>query len=192
MHPQYGEIEREANDLTSRIQRMSNDNITDGRLMGLYRTSLEDDRAPDTNEVLEVYEEVNVTMPDIVKRRLEEVQDFHRQIVVNRRSYLQSEMQKIEATRTQRNLDLQQETERRAQLLGVLRTHGALQEYTSLQELHLDLVSRRNDVDSRISNLRRFEQGRSEVRVNRELLLQAARRDFEESREKRTSSPSED
>ena len=164
MHPQYGEIEREANELTSRIQRMSNDNIADGRLMGLYHTSLEDDRAPDTNEVLEVYEEVNVTMPDIVKRRLEEVQDFHRQIVANRRSYLQSEMQKIEATRTQRNLDLQQETERRAQLLGILRTHGALQEYTSLQELHLDLVSRRNDVDSRISNLRRFEQGRSEVR----------------------------
>ena len=186
VHPQYGEIEREANELTSRIQRMSNDNIADGRLVGLYRTSLEDDRAPDTNEVLEVYEEVNVTMPDIVKRRLEEVQDFHRQIVANRRSYLQSEMQKIEATRTQRDLDLQQETERRAQLLGVLRTHGALQEYTSLQELHLDLVSRRNDVDSRISNLRRFEQGRSEVRVNRELLLQAARRDFEESRENRT------
>ena len=186
VHPQYSEIEREANELTSRIHQMSNDNIADGRLLDLYRASLQDDRPPDTEKLLQVYEEVGVTMPDIVKRRLEDVRDFHYQIVANRRSYLQSEIQKIESARNQRDLDLQRETEKRAQLLGVLRTHGALQEFTSLQELHLDLVSKRNDVDSRISNLRRFEQGRSETRVNRELLLQTARRDFEERRERRT------
>ena len=57
-----------------------------------------------------------------------------------------------------------------------------MQEYTRLQELHLQTIARRNDIDSRITNLKRFEQGRSEVRVNRELLLQTARREFEERR----------
>ena len=187
VHPQYAEIEEEVNELTSRIQQMSNANITDGRLVDLYSSSLEDDQDPDTDELLEVYQEVGVTMPDMVRRRLEEVQDFHRQIVANRRTYLQSEIQRIESGRSQRGFELQAAIERRAQLLEVLQTHGALQEFTALNELHLDLVSRRNDVDNRISNLQRFEQGRSEVRVSRELLLQTARRDFEERREARAT-----
>ena len=187
VHPQYAEIEQEVNALTSRIQQMSNANIADGRLLDLYRSSLEDDQDPGTDELLEVYQEIGITMPDMVRRRLDEVQDFHRQIVSNRRAYLQSEIQSIESGRSQRNLELQSEIEKRAQLLGVLQTHGALEEYTALQELHLDLVSRRNDVDNRISNLQRFEQGRSELRVSRELLLQTARRDFEERRERRAT-----
>ena len=187
VHPQYADIELTVNDLTSSIQQMSNANIADGRLADLYLSSLEDDQDPGTDELLEVYQEVGVTMPDMVRRRLEEVQDFHRQIVVNRRAYLQSEIQRIESGRSQRDLDLQAAIEKRAQLLEVLQTHGALQEFTALNELHMDLVSRRNDVDNRISNLQRFEQGRSEVRVNRELLLQTARRDFEERREGRAT-----
>ena len=187
VHAEYAEIEQDANLLTSRIQQMSNANIADGRLLDLYQSSLEDDQDPGTDDLLELYQEVGVTMPDIVRRRLEEVQDFHRQIVSNRRAYLQSEIQRIESNISQRRLELQSDMERRAQLFSVLRTHGALQEFTALEELHLGLVSRRNDVDNRISNLQRFEQGRSEVRVKRELLLQTARRDFDERREARTT-----
>ena len=187
VHPQYAEIEQTVNELTSSIQQMSNANIADGRLVDLYRSSLEDDQDPDTDALLEVYQEVGVTMPEMVRRHLEEVQDFHRQIVANRRAYLQSEIQRVESGRSQRSLELQAAIEKRAQSLQVLQTHGALQEFTALNELHLDLVSRRNDVDNRISNLQRFEQGRSEVRVSRELLLQTARRDFEERREGRAT-----
>ena len=185
VHPQYEEIEQEANDLTSTIQQLSNANLADGRLVDLYRSSLQDDQAPDAADVLAVYDAVGVTMPELVRRRLDEVEDFHRQIIANRRAYLESEIQRIEANRNQRELQIQSGVERRAQLLEVLKTHGALLEYTRLQELHLDLISTRNDLDNRISNLRRFEQGRSEVRVNKELLLQTARREFEERREVR-------
>ena len=185
VHPQYEEIEREANDLTSTIQQLTNENLADARLVDLYRTSLGEDQAPDSEDVLEVYQAVGVTMPELVRRRLDEVEDFHRQILANRRSYLESEIQRIETSRNQRQTQIQAEVEKRAQLLEVLQTHGALQEYTRLQEIHLGLISRRNDIDNRINNLKRFEQGRSEIRVNRELLLQTARREFEESREAR-------
>lgn len=183
VHPQYEEIEQETNDLTSTIQQLANANLADGRLADLYRSSLEEDQAPDAEEVLEVYQAVDVAMPELVRRRLDEVEDFHRQIIANRRAYLESEIQRIETSRNQRELQLQSRIDRRARLLEVLQTYGALQEYTRLQELHLDLIARRNDLDNRISNLRRFEQGRSEIRVNRELLLQTARREFEERRE---------
>ena len=185
VHPQYEEIEREANDLTSTIQQLSNENLADSRLSDLYRTSLEEDQVPDVGEVIEVYQAVGVTMPDLVRRRLEEVEEFHRQILTNRRDYLESEIQRIQTNRNMRETQIQAGIERRAELLEVLQANGALQEYTRLQELHLDLIARRNDIDTRIYNLKRFEQGRSEVRVNRELLLQTARREFEERREVR-------
>ena len=110
-------------------------------------------------------------MPELVQRRFEEVEEFHRQIVANRRSYLEAEIQRIESRRSQRQVQKEAGVEKRAQLLEVLQTHGALQEYTRLQELHLGLLSIRNDIGNRITNLRRFERGRSEMRINRELLL---------------------
>ena len=185
VHPQYYEIEQEANELTSSIQQLTNDNLADGRLLDLYRSSLASEQDPDTEELHEVYQAVGITMPDLVRRRLDEVKDFHHQLLSNRRTYLQAEIQRIETKKSQRDLQIQAAIEKRAQLLDVLQTHGALQEYTQLQELHLGLVARRNEVNSRIANLKRFEQGSSELKIKRELLLQTARRDFEERREAR-------
>ena len=185
VHARYREIEQEANELTSTIHQLLNANLADGRLVDLYRSSLEHDQEPDTREVLEIYHTIGVNMPDLVRRRLDEVQDFHRQILANRRAYLESEIQGIELNRSQRELQLRAAVDRRARLLEVLRTHGALQEYTQLQELHLGIIAKRNDIDNRIAYLRRFEEGRSEVRVNKELLLQTARREFEERRDAR-------
>ena len=185
VHDRYQEIEQEANELTATIQQLSNANVADGRLLSLYRGSLEDDQVPDAPEVLEVYEAVGVAMPELVRRRLSDVQDFHHQLLANRQAYLQSEIQRIESNRSRRDLEIHERTERRAQLLEVLQTHGALQEHTQLNGLYLKLVARRDEVDNRIANLARFEQGRSEVRIRRELLLQTARREFDEMREAR-------
>ncbi len=185
VHPEFQEIEQEANELTATIQQLSNANLVDGRLAKLYRDSLEVDQEPDMAEVLQVYEELGITMPDLVRRRIDEVEEFHRQILANRKAYLDSEIQRIEFDRSQRQLQIRAAIDRRAKLLAVLQSHGALHEYTQLQELHLESVSRRNDISIRINNLRRFEEGKSQLRVERELLLQAARIDFEERRDSR-------
>lgn len=188
VHPQYREIEQEANVLTSTVQQLTNASLADGRLADLYRDSLQDDEVsnnPETRDVIEIYQAVGVAMPALVRRRLDEVQDFHRQIVANRRDYLQSEIQRIESHRNQRQLEIERTINRRAQLLEVLQTHGALQEFTRLQELYFGIISKLEEVRNRIANLKRFEQGKSEVRVEKELLLQTARRDFEERRNAR-------
>ena len=182
VHPQYTEIEQEANELTATIQELTNANLVDGALADLYRDSLEDEQDPGAEETLEVYRAVGIAMPALVRRRLSEVQDFHRQLLTNRRAYIQAEIQRIEANKSQRKLHIQDASERRAQLLGVLQAYGALNEYNRLQELHLAVVSELNDIDRRIDNLRRFEQGKSEARVKREILVQTARREFEERR----------
>ena len=119
VHPRYRETEEEANQLTTQIHQLSNANLADRRLTDLYRASLEDEQEPDTEEVLETYRAAGVTMPDLIRRRLDEVQDFHRQLLSNRRAYLQSEIQRIASNLTQREAQIQEYTGRRAQLLAM-------------------------------------------------------------------------
>ena len=185
VHPQYNDIEDEANQLTSLIHDLTNDNLVYRRLLDLYQASMNETQDPHMIDVTAVYQEASVTLPEIVRRRLEDVEAFHTQIVANRHAYLNSEIQKIERARSEREVQLNEAIDRRSKLFDVLQTHGALQEYNHLHELHLDVIAKRNDIDNRISNLNRFEQGRSDVRVRRELLLQTARRDFDERRESR-------
>ena len=185
VHPNYESIEEETTELTSTIQRLTNDNISDRRLQDLYQTAISTEINPDATDVLDVYEAIGLIMPDLVRRRLDDVRAFHRHLIANRRDYLQSEIQRIEVKRNRREIELHAAIARRARLLEVLRAHGALREYTYLQELHLDLIARRNEIDNRINNLRRFEQGWSELTVRRETLLQVARREFEERRDAR-------
>ena len=182
VHPRYYEIEQEANQLTSTIQLLANANIADRRLIDLYENSLEAERGPDPTELLELYEEVGTTMPELVRRRLEEAQEFHQRIIANRKDFLQSEIQRIEEKRTQREIQIRDASDKRAELMGFLQSHGALEEYTRLQELHLNLIADRNDLDHRIADLRKFEQGKSEVRIKRERLLLTTRREFKERR----------
>ena len=185
VHPRYYEIEQQTNQLTSTIHELTNANLVDGRLIDLYRNTIEEEQIPDTSELLEIYEAVGVAMPELIRRRLDEVQEFHQRIIANRRDYLESEIQRINHQRSQRELQIREASEQRAQLLGILKTHGALGEYTRLQELHLHLIAKRNDLDNRIGDLRKFEQGKSDLRIKRELVLKDARLEFEENRANR-------
>ena len=182
IHYEYSDIEREANDLTAIIQELKNSNFVDVRTLDLYHSSLEKENAPEAAEVLGIYRAVGRTMPDLVSRQLEEVERFHEQLLINRREYLQSEIQRLTENRQEREQEIQRLGDRRARLMETLRVYGALEEYTELQERHMETSSELENVKGRIENLKRFEVGRSDVRLRREGLLQAARLEFEEQR----------
>jgi uncharacterized protein YydD (DUF2326 family) len=61
-----------------------------------------------------------------------------------------------------------------------LQSYGALEEYTKLQELYLDNRSSLNDIIQRIDELRKIDDGKSSLKIEKELLTQKARRDYEE------------
>ena len=86
-------------------------------------------------------------MPDLVRRRLDEAQEFHQRVIANRRDYLQSEIQSFEERRSRRESQIRSASDERADLLGILQSHRALDEYTRLQELHLNLIADRKDLD---------------------------------------------
>jgi uncharacterized protein YydD (DUF2326 family) len=180
--PQYHELEANANRLTAEIHEATNNNIADKKILEFYQSSLEAENEPSPDDVTHIYESVGIELPGLVVRRLEEVEIFHRRLIENRRDFLSTEIERIRRDVSSRERLIREKTEQRASLLEVLQTHGALEEYTRLQELYLEIVSNLNEINKRIEELNKFEEGKSALNIEKERLLQRARRDYQERR----------
>jgi len=180
--PQYHELEANANRLTAEIHEATNNNIGDKKILEFYQSSLEAENEPSPDDVTHIYESVGIELPGLVVRRLEEVEIFHRRLIENRRDFLSTEIERIRRDVSSRERLIREKTEQRASLLEVLQTHGALEEYTRLQELYLEIVSNLNEINKRIEELNKFEEGKSALNIEKERLLQRARRDYQERR----------
>lgn len=185
VHPQYREIEEQANQLTQAIHHDTNSNIADTQLLTMYRASIEQEREPAQGEVTRLYEEAGIALPGLVQRRLEEVQAFHTQIVVNRRQFLAAEIDRLTRVIAQRTEAIAQKTAQRASYMQILQTYGALEEYMELQQLHVNTEAQIRDIDHRIASLRRLEEGQSELRLEQEHLQRRARHDYDERKAQR-------
>jgi uncharacterized protein YydD (DUF2326 family) len=185
VHPEYNRIEEQASVLTRQIHGLANQNVTDGRLLEHYRRSVAEesgaadaDRASKTLE--EAYREAGVVLPDLVKKRLEDVKQFHQALVRGRRDFLSSEAERLEREIARRKQEVSELDGRRSSFMQVLETHGALAEYNRLQALQQDAQNKLEDVSRRIKQLKELDQGRSQLRIELETLRQKTRQDLED------------
>lgn len=58
--------------------------------------------------------------PDAVKRTLDEARNFHRQIVSNRRDFLEAEINRIQQAMIERDNQIKELTDHRAKVMQVL------------------------------------------------------------------------
>jgi len=171
VHPEYHELQQEVDILTREIHEITNENVFNRQLLTFYESSLQQESEPSQHEITRLYETAGIELPGLVIRRLEEVEAFHRQIVENRREFLSTEVQRLRRTISELDQIARSKIDQRASRLEVLQSHGALEEYTRLQELYLDTRSNLNEINQRIDELRRVEEGKSALRIEKELLL---------------------
>jgi uncharacterized protein YydD (DUF2326 family) len=178
--PQYRDIEKKATELTAAIHKFVNENVSDKRLLDYYESSIRDEQPVAQDNIQQIYKEAGVLLPGHVTKRLEDVQAFHSKIVANRKNYLQSEITRLNDAISAREKNISKLSEERSSLLTILKTHGALEEYTKLQQLHLRTVSQLEDLKKRIDNLKKFEQGSSALKIDQQKLQMKTRSDYEE------------
>lgn len=180
VHEQYRDIEREANRLTEEIHKVSNENFGKRRSLTTYERSLAEEAPPNSSEVLALYEEAQVSLPEAVRRRVEEVDAFHRTVVTNRQQFLAAECERLRAEIQANEARTRTLNEERAVHLNILKTHRALEEFTQLQEKLVSLRTQARDIKHVIENLQKLRQGEGEIRVQSAQLEQSGRRDYEE------------
>jgi uncharacterized protein YydD (DUF2326 family) len=180
VHPQYSELEQRANQLTVAVHEMTNQNFVDQRLLTSYEASLKTESEPSTNDLSRLYSSAGVELQTSVIRTLEEVEEFHRKLIVNRRSFLSDEVKKLKIDLSSRSKIIKDKIEERATLLNILNTHGALDEFTRLNELYLKTRSDLNEIEKRIQELETIDDNKSALIIEKAKLLQDARQDHHE------------
>jgi uncharacterized protein YydD (DUF2326 family) len=178
--PEYKALEREANEITRVIDGMNVENVIDGDLLQQLRASLSDEAAPDLGDVTRLYAEAGVVLPEMVRRRFDEVERFHQTIIENRRTHLTAEIASAETRIAKRDQSTAERDRRRRQIMGVLRSGGALEHYTSLREEAGRAEAEVEGLRQRLDTAERIESTKAELDIERANLTKALRDDIHE------------
>ncbi len=180
VHPQYVQIENEANDLTRQIHDLSNHVLQLKRLIDFHEDSIKEEQPANDARVIELYEEAGIALAAPLTKRLEDVQAFHVQVTRNRRDYLRSEVIRLNLELENTRIKIETLSNRKAELMSVLQSHGALEEYSELQKLNLGNRTSLDVIENQIEQLNRIETETSQITIEREQLHLDARIDLDE------------
>jgi len=180
--PQYGDLQRRLDVATTQIKDAMSEVTLNDNLINLYSHRLQEESEVDTASVISLYEEVGVSLPELVRRSVEEVVTFHRDISQNRRSYLEAEIGRLRGLVTARRAELDQLEAGRQELLRQLQSGGALDDLTELQARFSQLSGQLEALGARADEIRRLEAGKENLKIERQQLRQQALVDHYERR----------
>lgn len=182
VHPQYENIQTTVDQQTAEIHRLVNENVLLRRKLAQYKEAVESEQPPDPEAIESLYKEVGIVFPGAVKKTLADAKDFHFKIIENRKAFLSTEIERIEAEIKTREKQTQELTNKRAELLEILQTHGALQEHTRLQEHHVETKERLEQIRSSISNISELTSKKRTIKIARTELAKVMEQDHQEKR----------
>ena len=177
---EYQTYENEASELTRQLGAMADDNTIDRQLLSDLEKSLSDETSPSADDLEALYKEANVVLPETVVRRFEDVRAFHESVVENRRLYLEGEIQSARRRISQREQQMQIMDARRAEVMGLLNTYGALEQRDKLRAELTRLEVETATLRDRYAAAEQLEGEKTELDIERGQLLLRLRQDFRE------------
>ena len=140
--------------LPQQVEQANTVGGVDQAMLSFYQESLVQERPPEAGKLAKVYQEAGVGWPDGIRKRLQDVQASHDKLIVNRRAFGETEVSRLTQAVGQRTQEVRRLSDERADLLSVLRTHGALAEYAELQRLQNEETAKFSAVNQKIANLK--------------------------------------
>ncbi len=180
VHPQYSKIQEQANQLTKEIHDIANQCTINKRILDKYRESIVQEKDVSAVKVKQVYEEAGFVFPGSLVKKLDQVSGFHKEIIKNRKEFLETEIDRLSREIEAQEANVQRLSNQRAELMAVLETHGALEEHTKLQGRAAERKEQLAEIKNRIENLNRFEEGKNSLKIAKGELHQNTRRDYQE------------
>ena len=182
--PEYRELEVESAKLTRQLNELANANTIDFAAIRDLEGALTSEIPPDLEDLQTIYQEAGVTLPGLVKRRYEDVKSFHESVVRNRKDYLSSELEAAKLRIEIRDGKKAQLDQRRAEIMGILKSHGALDQFLKLQGELGRLESEVESVRQRFEAAEQLEGTKNELEIERNRLTIRLRRDFAEQKDR--------
>ena len=182
--PEYRELELESAKLTRQLNELANANTIDFAAIRDLEGALTSEIPPDLEDLQTIYQEAGVALPGLVKRRYEDVKSFHESVVRNRKDYLSSEVEAAKLRIEIRDGKKAQFDQRRAEIMGILKSHGALDQFLKLQGELGRLESEVESLRQRFEAAEQLEGTKNELEIERNRLTIRLRRDFAEQKDR--------
>ena len=183
--PQYDEFVKQSNSFTEGIHAALNSKKEYELLTQAYDRNLHEEVDVDPTLVLKLYKEAEIDLPDLVKKRLEDVKEFNRLIVRNRRDFLRNEINRLQGEIIKLELQIEDYTKKRADLNSLIKSHKSQDEYEELIKLHQRTLGELENTKNRIMNMKKFDEGKRELTKDLEILVHEANLDLEAREAKR-------
>lgn len=181
--PEYAELEREASVITRDISVFNDENTIDRELILQLRNAIDSEQPPAADNLDRLYREAGVILPGTVGKRFDEVAAFHQAVVQNRRAHLANEIEAADTRIAARDSSREQLDGRRRQLMGILRSGGALEHYARLQEEAGRAEAEAEGLRQRLATAERIESTKVELEIERARLLKTLQNDLHERQE---------
>ena len=178
--PHYRESELEADDLTQKLSNLANANVIDTALENDLERAMKSESPPPLTELEEIYAEAGIVLPDVAVKRYEEVSSFHASVIRNRQDYLKEEMESTKQRINMREQEKDRLDQRRAEVMSLLKSHGALDQFSLLQA---EVGRKQADAESlrqRFDIAEQLEGRKNELDIERNRLALRLRRDLSE------------
>ncbi len=182
--PQYSELESEADQLTRKISDISNANVIDTGSIRDLETAMHSESPPPIAELESIYAEAGISLPGVAVKRYDEVRLFHESVIRNRRDYLSGELESARERILARDQEKQSLDERRSVVMNLLKSHGALDQFSRLQTETARKEAEVELLRQRFSAAEQLEGTKNELDIERNRLTLRLRRDFSEQKER--------
>lgn len=183
VHDEYYVIQDEADSYTSDIHQLLNEISLHEQAIQQYDENIHQERDITVDEVQAIYSEAGIYFSKSLQKKLGDIQEFHRVVVLNRAQYLKDEIKRLKTLAKEKRQAVENLSAKKERAMDVLNSHGALDEFSQLQGRVTSLQQQYDEVTSRINKLIEFSNGMSHIAIEIEELRQAMQKDYIERRE---------
>lgn len=170
----HKEVEQKLNQVISEINEQSVIYHNTNRKLEKLKSSYSDVSSIDLDKIQKLYNETVTTFGNFVKKSLDEVIDFKKQLLANRNKYLLEEEKKLQSSIDQSFKQLEKLEKNRSQLFSLLKERGALDRIESTYER---LVNEKTLLERNTSIVREIDEI-EEILGNSNIVIAELKRDI--------------
>ncbi|MDF0720598.1 DUF2326 domain-containing protein [Kaistella sp. PBT33-4] len=170
----HREVEQKLNQVISEINEQSVIYHNTNRKLEKLKASYSNVSSIDLDKIQKLYNETITTFGNFVKKSLDEVIDFKKQLLANRNKYLLEEEKKLQSSIDQSFKQLEKLERNRSQLFSLLKERGALDRIESTYER---LVNEKTLLERNTSIIREIDEI-EEILGNSNIVIAELKRDI--------------
>ena len=177
---EYHELEQEASRITDDLAVLADENMLDIRYINELKNTMEEEAPPSPPELLKLYQEAGVILPDNILRRFGEVKAFHESVILNRKSYLQTEVAAANHRIDSRNKKQERLDARRGEIMQILNSNGALDHFAGIQAEVARAETKLETLHQKHETAEALESETTKLKMERARLQERLREDYSE------------